>query len=872
MSFRAGYENLPSDEINIRVREQDLWSSTAGFVKPNLRDPIFTPIFTAILGTGGFTIGATTISYASIASAIATTALTIGLQAAMMPKPPKPEKGKLPVQQAIPYRIWGVGRNRTSGALMLWETEGPNLHAIHAIRAHKIKSFNRFWLHDDEVTLSGGTFHSGTERYTEQCGAAYRLGLPTETPYATVVAAFSSIGLWTNDHRGDGQASIWFWASATKQKDQLKKFPYGVPMLSVETDDAACWDPRDPAQDPDDPDTWMWTQNTVLQIIWWLCFSEFGFRLDYHKAILPVLDLWIEEADICDEDIPNAGGGTHKRYQSSVWDTTENDPKAALNALLAACDGHLVNRGDGARILTVGKFRESRCATLTDRDIIGHRIDYDVLFEDEINRLVPTFNYPDTDYTTTDTDYFEDVEAQLKAGRILSAEADYGAVQDWRQARFLGSREWKRLLQKVRGQLDIRLSGINAIYARWIRMETPIRLPRLDGKLIENRRSILAITKGGFTMDMIQHPENIDEWNPSADEGTQPPVPGKPAATGVVTPVINLVQAKPNGQSVYLRVVIIDPEDSSLTPVVRYRLANNGTGNPGAWVGQQFPDAVASGGFVELNTNVVPSDQDLEVQVYFLSSKGAAGDPSPTAEVRSTVDPIAPIALVSFTQTASAPHLGNAVFSIQTDNDSHVKTVKLYRKASGVPLDIEADTPIWVQEVVASSSYSHTDGDATRSNSVVNGDFASSSGWTLGANITISGGTANKASAATVQELFRDMASIASGKTVRGKFDIPSWTSGEVRARFRNIAANTVQDSPPGTTVGEHLFSISTTAIRDRFGFRFDAASVGSIDNAVAYEETVSCAPQGTFDYYAVPFNQSDKEGPVSGPVTVTII
>lgn len=649
MSLRKDYENLPSLEIIVRVQQWDFYSSVS--IPAVARDPIFTPLFTALLGSGGFTIGSAFISYASIATAIATTALTIGLQALMAPKPPKAEDGKFPLRQPIPYRIWGVGRNRTSGAFMLWESNGPNLFAVQALRGHRITSVNRFWLHDDEVTVppGGGVASSGTERYGGNVGIFYRLGLATETAYDFVVAAFSGAGLWTNDHRGDGQASLAMYASAEKQKDQVKRFPYGIPMVSVETDDAACWDPRDPAQDPDDPDTWEWTQNTALQIIWWLCFSEFGFRLDYRKAILPVVDMWIEEADICDEAVALAGGGTEKRYESNLWDTTENDPKAALNALLAACDGHLVNRGDGARILTVGKFRESRCVTLTDRDIVGHRIDYDVLFEDEINRLVPKFNYPATDYSTTDTDFFEDTFAQVKAGRILSAEADYRAVQQWRQARRLGKREWLRARQKARGQLDIRLSGINSIYARWARMETPIRLPRLDGKLIENRRSILAITKGGFTMDIIQHPDDIDVWNPSEDEGQQPPVPGVPTATGVVTPVINLVQAKSNAGSVYLRVVIIDPEDASLTPTVHYRLVDNGTGNPGAWVEQQFSDASPSGGFVELNTNVVPADQLLDVQVAFVSSQGAYGDWSITANITSTVDAVAPGTPTNFT-------------------------------------------------------------------------------------------------------------------------------------------------------------------------------------------------------------------------------
>ncbi|MBN9054240.1 MAG: hypothetical protein J0H80_10790, partial [Rhizobiales bacterium] len=191
------------------------------------------------------------------------------------------------------------------------------------------------------------------------------------------------------------------------------------------------------------------------------------------------------EANICDEDIPRASGGTEKRYECNGWDTTENGPKAATNAILAACDGWICERGDGALLFTVGKFREDRVAVLTDADIIGHQIQYDVLFEDAINRLVPKFTYPATDYTTSDTDFFEDTAAQLEDGRILSEDANYQWVHQWRQARRLGKRDWLRLRQKVKGTLDVRLSGLDAIYARWVRVETPNRLPRLNGKLIE---------------------------------------------------------------------------------------------------------------------------------------------------------------------------------------------------------------------------------------------------------------------------------------------------------------------------------------------------------------------------------------------------
>lgn len=678
MSLRNHYETAPSDEIYRRVREMDLLSGTT-LRQAAHYDPIFTPLFISAGLTGSFTIGAATISYAAIASSIAVTALTLGAQMLLTPtvKVPKPEDGKAPKTQPIPYRIWGVGRTRLAGAYMLWEAKGRRLYAVQAIAGHRIKSVNRFWLHDDEVSLdaSGNTTNAGDKRYANNVQISYRLGAATETAYPKITADLSSAGTWTANHRGDGQASLGMVVTSTAAQNQASMFPYGVPSLSVEADLTYCWDYRDSSQDPMNPGTWTWTRNSALILCWHQCFSEFGQRRDYRKAILPVLDMWVEEADICDEQVATSGGGFESRYECNGWDTTENSPKSGTNAILATCDGWLCERGDGALLLTVGKFRESRVSILTDADIIGRQIQYDVLFEDECNRLVPKFTYPSTDYSSTDTDFFEDTAAQLVSGRVLSQDADYSWCHQWRQARRLGKRDWLRVQQKVKGSLDIRLSGINAIYSRWVRLSTPNALPRLNGKVIENRRSVLALTKGGFTMEMIQHPDDIDAWTPAVDEGQIPPVPSAPNADNISTPVISTAIAVASGGSVYVQVQIVDPGDSSLTASVRYRIADTGAGQPGGWSEKVNPNATASGGFITLITDIVPADSALEVEAAFISSSGKHSDWSTAEEIFSTSDPNPPDVVTAV--TAMGGH-GSAAFSWTAPNSPNYSGSRLY--------------------------------------------------------------------------------------------------------------------------------------------------------------------------------------------------
>ncbi|WP_158243251.1 hypothetical protein, partial [Acidimangrovimonas sediminis] len=58
----------------------------------------------------------------------------------------------------------------------------------------------------------------------------------------------------------------------------------------------------------------------------------------------------------------------------------------------------------------------------------------------------------------------------------------------------------------------------------------------------------------------------------------------------------------------------------------------------------------------------------------------------------------------------------------------------------------------------------------------------------------------------------------------------------------------------------------------DSFGFLGAATFDGTIDDAVLYQLTQSCAPQGDWLYYLEPQNENGTPGPVAGPFAVTII
>ena len=804
---------------------------------------------------------------------LAVTAAVVGAQMLMMPKPPRPEDGKVPMMQAIPPRIYGVGTNRIAGAYMLWEEKGGRMMGVQALCGHKISGISRYYFHDDIVT-TGGTAGSGMSSVHEGADGRYgngfsvigtRFGNTPEEPYTNLVNFLGAEGVWTNNHRGDGQASLAFYHGAPSAKDFPKRFPNGAPQTSVVADLAELWDPRDPAQSPTNPATWTFSKNAALAMIWHQCFNPFGPREDYTKAILPVVDIWKEEADICDEDVPRASGGSEKRYEVNGWGTTETDPIAIENSILASCDGWLLRPGDGSLILRVGKFREDLVMTVTDADIVGHMIQYDVPEEEAINRLVPKFTYPATDYTTSDADYFDDVEAQLKDGRILASDAVFGWVHQWRQARRLAKREWLRIQQKVRGTLDFRLSGFNAVYSRWIRLETPVRLPHLNGAVFENRNAVLSLMQGGFQMQIAKHPDNIEEWNPAVDEGSAPPVPSKPVSEGIPDAVIDTVAAVSASGSVILRFALIDPNREDLTPVVAYRLKDAGGGTPGSWTEQAFPDWEASGGLVTLDTAPVPNDRLLEVRAAFRATRGTLGNWSAIEEVGSTVDSVPPQALTGFTLSGAAPYLGRASFTMTTQNDSHLDRVALYRVPVGVSLDRALHLVTKIPVTRSASTYSYVDGDATRTNLIANAGFDTDTVWTKGAGWTISGGRASHA-AGTAANLTQTGISV-SAVPYRFGFALSSVSAGGARF-FTN--APTVAGGYQ-TASGNHFGTLTPDAATTIAGVQAQAAFAGSVDNVVLYQQTAGCAPSGDWQYYAIPENASGIEGAVAGPLSIAV-
>lgn len=585
------------------------------------------------------------------------------LQLLLAPKPPKPDDGKSAIQTAISPCQFCYGTARMAGAIAFYESPAGTLYYSAAITAHPIDSILQYWLHDDAVNTDSsdevlGVAGGGDGRYHHgKLQMAGTLGPVPNAPFWRITADLTE-EQWGSRHRGDGCATLSARFKDAGSDEQQKIFPFGVPKPGMTIKGYKVFDHRVGGQDWTNPDTWQWSNNPVICLIHYLCFSKFGPQRSYERCILPVIDRWMVQADICDEAIPLKDGGTINRYELGGFATTENDPHAILALFLSSMDGHLVERG-GTIILWVGKWQEST-VTITDDDILGYYMQFDLPDEEAINRLDMSYTSPDHKYNQVPTDPFVNDEDQLARGYVRQQPFDLIWVQHNAQARRLGKREMFRLRQ-LRGKIRLKLHSLNAAYERVVYVQSSI-IPRLNGQWIEVRPGTRTnLTQGGFIdLEFSLIDPSIDDWSPAADEGEPPPNPDEFVDDGPQPPSdINYVaeQFQLTGGSFAVRLAVsfdapAEPENNNLGYRVQWRVAVD-TGTENAWTTVVFsspPEDV--GGVLTVRTGVVPGDTTLDVQVASQTSRGTLSVYSVPVEVDTTVDNVAPASVEDLIYTA----------------------------------------------------------------------------------------------------------------------------------------------------------------------------------------------------------------------------
>ena len=349
---------------------------TVAMVAAGVALVVFAPQIAAAIG----------VKAATIAAVGASLALSTASMALFGPKMPKTQISRLNVSldPSTPRKVV-FGTTAMPLDLRYHESSGTNqeyVDYIIAVAAHKVTSITEIWFEEKQAwTLAGGV----TGTYSGYLTVAVRTE-GTAGNYITINGG----GKWGSSRRLTGCAYVHLRIKRTgNSKKAESPLVNGLPSrVTVIGDGALLYDPRKDSTVPGgsgshratDQATWGAytnaddTDNPVLQLLWWLLGWEINNKLSvgcgvpYTRIDMPS---FITAANICDENVTLAIGGTQKRYRTSGTASDSDDRMEIINNLLASMNGTLRDNGGKLTVTAMKNDLADYVLTFNEADMIG---------------------------------------------------------------------------------------------------------------------------------------------------------------------------------------------------------------------------------------------------------------------------------------------------------------------------------------------------------------------------------------------------------------------------------------------------------------------------------------------------------------------
>jgi hypothetical protein len=489
-------------------------------------------IGTALAGAIGLGAGATIlgVSASSLIGGIIVTGALYGLQLALTPNA-KPRRLQTPAQQyqavvnqSVGPRLRGYGRVKVGGTRAFFDSKDGQLLQIIMCHHGEIDAFEEIWLGDRQVTVdSPGNVQEPP--WFGYVSIGLFKGSPAQTAWAALMAVFP--GVWTAEHRLRGVAYVAVSFLSPPNDKYLEVFPEGyntpvrvVARLSLVVDTRS--------------GLAAWSENPAM------CIRDYLLHPDGYRLAAADLDepSFIAFANVCDQLVPRASGGSERRYRIAGLYSLNDDPKEVLSRLLEACDGEIYETAEGKIALRGGEWT-APTFTLTDRDILSHALEQGNDAFAAFNQLRVIYLSPQHDYKTQEAASWNDLSDQAVRG-VLSTDFTVDMCPSPSQARRLAKIHRAKQNPQWRGTITTNLVGLNARSQRIIRIVLPELGIDQDFRITSHgiRGDLSGCEIGVASIDASAY-----AWT-TAEEGANPPpvqvtspLGGLPAPTGLL-PVV----------------------------------------------------------------------------------------------------------------------------------------------------------------------------------------------------------------------------------------------------------------------------------------------------------------------------------------------
>lgn len=443
---------------------------------PRSPEAIGAAILSAAFGSAaaGFTIGATSITLASVLGYGLFAAGSIGLQYAVNSLTAKPgqavssDVAGQTIKQATPSRWRSYGEVKIGGKFAFVEKGGPvpsviaqtpNLWNIVLQGQGEIASVQEHWIGDQQVVLdeNGATTDSnpGHDSGATPYPAVYienKLGTKDQTPFAYLTTVFPSevnSALFTIRWRTVPATLIVLGRPGPDAAAAQKLYPQPggpSPLYRAVQHSSKVYDPRDEGMEPDgdadDPTAngWLYSDTAALIILDFLRHPD-GFASRSEREMVPISQFhipdWIAFADLCEEEVERKdGSGPINRYR--IWGTYDltSPPKNILQGMLDSCDAELYRTGTGKIGIRGGKWDEPT-ASISNNDLLSHSLKKGSRQYSSCNRINAKYVSRHHDYQQVDMDpWIDDGNIELRR-QELTIDLDLPWVPHHSQARRL---------------------------------------------------------------------------------------------------------------------------------------------------------------------------------------------------------------------------------------------------------------------------------------------------------------------------------------------------------------------------------------------------------------------------------------------------
>ena len=326
---------------------------------------------------------------ATVASAIFTVGVTMALAtvstAAFGPKSTKAQMSRLsPTLEPSASRKIVFGETAMNTDVRYFEPSGTDqeyIDYIVATSAHAVESIDEIWF-DDRIAWSSST---GVDAF-------YTGYLTVATVLAGTSANYISINggtKWGSTRRLTGCSYVHLRIKRTgNTKKAESPLVNGLPSrVTIKGKGAKIYDPRldstvtggSGSQRANDQTTWGASQsgyrdNPALQLLWFLLGWKINSKLSVGCGVPPArIDLasFITAANICDEAITLAAGGTQPRYRTGGVASDSDGRMEVIQILLSAMNGTLRDSGGRLALVCMKNDLSSPVLEFTEDDILG---------------------------------------------------------------------------------------------------------------------------------------------------------------------------------------------------------------------------------------------------------------------------------------------------------------------------------------------------------------------------------------------------------------------------------------------------------------------------------------------------------------------